>query len=429
MPTIIPVQSVSWRCAAVAGARAERIASIDLFCGAGGLTLGLAEAGIHVVLGGDTWEPAAATFQANFSGVRFSNADIADLSATDLLQLSGLATPPDLIVGGPPCQGFSSAGARRLDDERNTLVGVFSRLAASVRPRAILFENVEGFLTARSGAHVTELLDPLIEAGYQVVLRKVNVANYGVPQLRKRIIALAMLGCTPEFPAPTHRAFGGPGAHRVGAWGLPASPTVQDALASLPGSGAASVPSDHVVRSPNTLDAERIRALGPGQTMRDLPGHLRHASYERRANRRVSDGMPTERRGGAPAGLRRLRADEPAKAITGAAPRELIHPSEHRPLTLRECARLQTFPDSFLFVGTLSEKAVLIGNAVPPQFARVLGASLCYQLGAAGATTSGTGRLVSFELTAAEGTSPALTAVGLLLAKRYGVLQELPLAI
>src|SRR5690606_12779965 len=99
---------------------------------------------------------------------------------------------------------------------------------------------------------------------------------------------------------------------------------------------------------------------------RDLPQELWHGTYSRRANRRVSDGVPTDRRGGAPAGLRRLRPDQPSKAITSAAPSEFVHPLEDRMLTLRECARLQTFPDEFLFAGSRSERAVQIGNAVPP---------------------------------------------------------------
>src|SRR5207253_590177 len=103
---------------------------------------------------------------------------------------------------------------------------------------------------------------------------------------------------------------------------------------------------------------------------------LWHESYRRRAFRRVMDGTPTERRGGAPAGVLRLRAEEPSKAITGGARSEFLHPTEHRNLTIRECARLQTFPDSFTFHGTASERSELIGNAVPPLLAAVLARTL-----------------------------------------------------
>ncbi|MGB6059832.1 MAG: DNA cytosine methyltransferase, partial [Microthrixaceae bacterium] len=155
--------------------------SIDLFCGAGGFTAGLLRAGVRSVLGSDVWTPAVETFEANFSGVPMLPADASELSGTDLMAASGQDAPPELLVGGPPCQGFSSAGSRVGDDPRNTLVGVFARLVAEVQPSAFIFENVEGFLTSAGGAYVTALLDPLVEAGYQIRLAKLNVANYGVP--------------------------------------------------------------------------------------------------------------------------------------------------------------------------------------------------------------------------------------------------------
>ena len=154
--------------------------------------------------------------------------------------------------------------------------------------------------------------------------------------------------------------------------------------------------------------------------MGDLPVDLQHASFVRRANRRVADGTPTERRGGAPSGVRRLLADEPSKAITSAAGRELIHPIEDRPLTLRECARLQTFPDEFVFHGRLSERATLIGNAIPPRFAMALGRAVAAALGTEQETPRGRGELLSFDVTAADAMSPALGAVTRRVERRYG---------
>src|SRR5258706_14860618 len=124
----------------------------------------------------------------------------------------------------------------------------------------------------------------------------------------------------------------------------------------------------------------RARRLKQGQRMRDLPEELWHESYKRRAYRRVMDGTPLEKRGGAPAGLRRLRANEPSKAITGAAINEFIHPTEDRPLTVRECARIQTFPDNFVFVGSRRDRAQQIGNAVPPDFAAAIARTLLCDL-------------------------------------------------
>jgi DNA (cytosine-5)-methyltransferase 1 len=394
--------------------------SIDLFCGAGGLTLGLGEAGIRTVLACDNWMPAAETLRRNLEGIPVFDGDLALATADDLLNAAGLAAPPELVAGGPPCQGFSSAGARRNGDHRNSLVARFGELVAELRPRAFVFENVEGFLTAEGGRRVIDLLDPVIDAGYHVHLRKVNAANFGVPQLRKRVLGIGALGQEPPFPEATHAAYGAPGAHLVGARnGATVVPAVLDAIEGLPEpSNGSEAPLDHVPRRLGAVDVARIAALQPGQTMRDLPEHLQHPSYRRRAFRRVMDGTPSARRGGAPAGLRRLVATEPSKAITGAAPRELIHPYEDRPLTLRECARIQTFPDWFEFVGTQSERAVLIGNAVPPHLATVIGHALAQWIGTH-EPAAGPGQLVTFSPTASTGMSPALREITVKLSHRY----------
>ena len=397
--------------------------SIDLFCGAGGLTLGLGRAGFEAALGSDLWEPAAATFEYNFEGVPVLSADARDITGADLLSKAGLAEPPALVVGGPPCQGFSSAGGRNTGDERNTLVARFAELVAEVRPTLFVFENVEGFLTMSGGDFVVDLLDPLVEAGYLIEARKINVANFGVPQLRKRILIVGALGA-PPYPEPTHRAHGAPGVHRGVSDRLPLVPSVADALFDLPPASEErpGVPSDHVMRRLSAEDRARMSHLGAGQTMRDLPEGMQHPSFQRRANRRVSDGIPSDRRGGAPAGLRRLRADEPSKAITGAASREFVHPLEDRPLTLRECARLQTFPDDFEFVGTQNDKAILIGNAVPPDFGEALGRCL-FARALEGPAEECAGGLVNFRPTAASGVSRALREVEDRIRGRYDCAQ------
>jgi DNA (cytosine-5)-methyltransferase 1 len=207
---------------------------------------------------------------------------------------------------------------------------------------------------------------------------------------------------------------------------LPATLTVNDALDGLPTPSAElpGTPVHHVAAAVGEADKKRIHALGPGQTMRDLPEELWHESYRRRAYRRVMDGTPTERRGGAPAGIRRLRGDEPSKAITGAAHREFIHPEQDRPLTLRECARIQTFHDDFEFIGHRAEVATMIGNAVPPSFARAIGLAIAKTLQRPVVAPSTTGRLVRFDATAAEGMSPALARVVNAVELRYGLRRQ-----
>lgn len=386
---------------------------VDLFSGAGGLSRGLTDSGLDVVLASDFWSPAAATHRLNLPDHPFLEADIRDVSASAIREFAG-GKAPTVIGGGPPCQGFSSAGSRKTDDVRNTLVSHYARLAVEVAPEVILFENVEGFLTAGGGAFVTDLLDPLIEGGYSVRLEKLNVANYGVPQLRKRVIAIAARGRTPAAVVPTHSAEGAPGVWRVGV-DLPRTQSLFEVLSTV--SVAASDPLS-MPKVPSERDHARMRALRPGQTMRDLDESLHHTSYARRANRRVSDGTPTERRGGAPVGLRRLHGNEPSKAITSAATREFVHPTEDRALTLREAAQIQTFPADFEFVGSQQEIATMIGNAIPPRFAAALGRAILETLEAPIGEEQG--GIVDFSVTRAEAMSPALTEVVKNVQRRYG---------
>ena len=145
--------------------------------------------------------------------------------------------------------------------------------------------------------------------------------------------------------------------------------------------------------------------------MKDLPEALWHRTYQTRAFRRVMDGTPSERRGGAPTGLRRLYADHPCKAITSGAISEFVHYDEDRFLTIRECARIQTFPDSFKFCGTASERILQIGNAVPPLLAEAIANSLYSDLMDKQSNANTSGRLLSFVPTVSEGCSPILERV------------------
>ena len=388
---------------------------IDLFCGAGGLSLGFSRAGFKPLAAFDSWAPAAETYRANLGD------HVQRVSVTQNLDLPEAS----VMVGGPPCQGFSSAGMRRADDHRNTLVGEFSRLIARMRPAAFVFENVEGFLTGARGDFVLELLEPVIEAGYRIHLRKINAANFGVPQHRKRVIAIGGLGWSPSFPEPTHAAFGAPGAGLANRRTSQPTPTFAESLACLPAISTVEqvLPNDHILQPMSEDDLNRAKRLKQGQTMRDLPEEFWHDSYRKRAFRRVMDGTPTERRGGAPAGLRRLRADEPSKAITGGALREFIHPTEDRPLTLRECATLQTFPTDFEFRGSVAEKAQLIGNAVPPLLAQRIAEALRRDI-AEMCPDRRPGALLSFVPTLSSGMSPALEEVVRRVKQRFSIAEK-----
>ena len=382
----------------------QRLTVVDLFAGCGGLSLGFELSGFEIVGAYDNWKPAVETYGNNFHHV------------SNLSMLSECSDLPasTLIVGGPPCQGFSSAGRRKAEDDRNTLVRVFAELVARYKPLAFVFENVEGFLTQAHGRFVFDLLEPLLDAGYRIHLRKINAAHFGVPQHRKRVLAIGGLGWDPTFPKHTHSALGAPGAKLANGHHLPFTPTLGEALGGLPAPkmrrNGEQDPFDHMYSPFNEADGQRAQLLRPGQKMHDLPEELWHESYRKRAYRRVMDGTPTERRGGAPAGLRRLSADEPSKAITGGALRDFVHPTEDRPLTIRECARLQTFPDEFVFVGTQAEKVQMIGNAVPLRLAQSIALTMKADLEGA-KPAQNRGALLSFQPTLSEGMSPILQMV------------------
>ena len=374
---------------------------VDLFAGAGGMSLGFKRAGFQTLWAADNSAAAVETFRSNLK-MRINCMDIT---------VDTRVPKPTVIVGGPPCQGFSSAGMRRSGDSRNTMVSTFSEIIVRTMPQMFVFENVEGFLTSERGIRVNELLDPLISCGYRIHFRKINAAHFGIPQHRKRVIAIGALGFDPTFPEPTHTATGAPGAALAPMF-LPPTETVEDAIRHLPkpAAQAPGKPSDHYTGHISPTRKRAVSALEQGQTMRDLPQSYWHSSYRRRAFRRVKDGTPTDRRGGAPAGLRRLRADQPSKAITGGACSEFIHPWEDRFLTLRECACLQTFPEEYEFHGTKAERCALIGNAVPPRLAQMIAQGIVTDLHEK-PREARPGALLSFFPGSKNGHSPAMQNV------------------
>ena len=399
---------------------------LSLFSGAGGCSLGFAQAGMKPSVAADIDPDAAATYTRNL-GTDCLTADLSDDAAIEEVINRAGEQPPFMIVGGPPCQGFSTAGPRSAQDPRNRLIFNYLSLVERLSPRWFLFENVEGILTSNGGSDVTRLARELAQLGYAFRLEKVNFAGFGLPQTRKRVIIVGnRIGRDFALP-PAFCSYdsGKSKSHR----GLPPSPTLLAALSDLPEPSTSErrlsydprlQPSSYAcsLRSmtgdvahhfaPVQSEAAKIAPfLKPGQTMKDLPDDLQHDSWRRRANRRVADGTPTERRGGAPAGFKRLSGDLNSLTITSAAPREFIHP-----LALRECARLQAFPDSFEFTGKAVSVARQIGNAIPPLAAKVLAEAIMAEDGRAGGgmaqARSVQPGLLGFHLTDAGGMSPAL---------------------
>ena len=221
--------------------------------------------------------------------------------------------------------------------------------------------------------------------------------EYAVPQRRKRVIIVGNReGKKFDFPEPIERASGTIYKN--------SSFTLREAISDLESCDIPEI--DHVQKVETGIQLERITALKVGQTMKDLPEYLQHDSFKRRASRRVCDGTPSEKRGGAPSGLKRLSYDEPCLTITSAALSEFVHPTQNRTLTIRECARIQTFPDTFLFYGTDAQKILQIGNAIPPVFAE----QMAKQIIKCDENTPNEERpsLAKFDVTKAVAKSPAL---------------------
>jgi DNA (cytosine-5)-methyltransferase 1 len=397
---------------------------ISLFCGAGGCSLGFKQAGYSVSFANDIDEKAIKSYQTNFPDTETSNADINSINFQELLKNLKLKSGElDVLIGGPPCQGFSTAGVRFWDDSRNHLLKSYINALDIMKPKWFLMENVEGLLTSNNGVYVSETIKAFIELGYKVRMEKIYAQEYGVPQRRKRVIIVGnRLGIDFKMPEPTENLTGN--IFRK------SSRTLADTLLGLPKAcrdksksinytdqketklelyyrqGTHQV-QDHFYPTISEINLERFTSLKSGQTMKDLPEHLQHSSFKKRANRRVSDGTPSAKRGGAPSGIKRLIADEPCLTITSAATRELIHPNENRPLTIRECARIQTFPDNFIFIGNSSQKIQQIGNAIPPTIARVFALHIKNTYGFQKQSEC-KGELLGYRLTKANAMSPAL---------------------
>lgn len=333
------------------------LTAIDLFCGAGGLSLGLTRAGIEVLLAVDSWDLAVETYASNFAHP-VVRGDLGNMTGDALLQMAGVAKGSvDLVVGGPPCQGFSIQRIGPDEDSRNSLVLAYGRLVRDIRPRMFLMENVPGLMGKRGSLQLKTFLSEMNAAGYQTAAHVVNAADYGVPQLRKRVVIAGSLRGVERFHPPSPQLL------------AEEYQTVGQALFDLPspahpGSKTATDPLHRETRL-SALNKERLRHIPPGGGMEDLPVQLR---------------VDCHRDGAAKIGHRnvygRLAPDKPAGTITARFDSftrgKFAHPSEHRNITLREGARLQSFPDSFAFAGNQEDIAAQIGNAIPPKMAEAL---------------------------------------------------------
>lgn len=336
----------------------SRPTAVDLFAGAGGATQGLIDAGFDVIGAVEFDTTAAQSYRLNHERTRLWERDIRQVSAAEVKRELELKTGElTLLKACPPCQGFSSLAEGRIqgDDPRNDLVNHTVRFVRALRPRAVLVENVPGLgRDRRSG----ELLTALIRMGYNARAYHVNAVEFGVPQRRKRLIILALRGTRTPLPQSLTTTD-------------PETPvTVREAFRQL----EAEVPADdplgvHRVLPENVL--RRVQAIPVGGNRRDLPEHLQLDCHKK---------LDKEKKSGASGSYGRLHWDQPAPTMTTRcttpACGPFLHPDEHRPITLREAAAIQTFPPDYKFAGTRGAVERQIGNAVPVRMAAKIAGAL-----------------------------------------------------
>jgi len=364
----------------------RRPTAIDLFAGAGGLSLGLGHAGFDVLVGADSDPWAMETHAANMPGLTWTG-DLADPSHfLQALEVWGIERV-DLVAGGVPCQPFSRAGRSRIarlvqdgqrvaHDERADLWQSFIAVVERLQPEAVLVENVPDLPRWNDGSVLIGFQQSLADLGYAVEARILDGFRFGVPQHRQRLILIGVAGNRQHiWPEPTGRPVVLEDAIRD----LPVIPRAQRAeeLPYDPGrisspfqrrmragmkGEAAAVIHDHISRDVRPDDLEAFDLLEEGQTYVDLPEHLR----------RYRSDVFTDK-------YKRLSWRELCRSITAHIAKDgywYIHPDQHRTLSVREAARVQTFPDDFRFAGTQTHRYRQIGNAVPPALGRVVGQAL-----------------------------------------------------
>jgi len=308
------------------------VQAIDLFCGAGGMSLGFTHAGIDVLCGVDYGDEQIETYRENFNHDAYQ-VDLASVTpATFAEKYAVTRDAVDVVAGGPPCQGFSTANIYRdMEDERNKLVPAFISYVDYFSPTYFVMENVVGIKSIADGTFVEKLQQEFVDLGYNVAMWTLNAYEYGVPQERERVFIVGSRIGDPQQPPTSSKR-----RH------------VFDAIHNLPEitNGETSSVPNHSASTHQKKTVEKIKATDNGETV--------YESYNQN---------------------QRLYWDRPAPTIVGSG-WKYAHPQYNRSLTNRERAAIQGFPHSFEFHGNMSETQQMIGNAVPPRLAKAVIESL-----------------------------------------------------
>lgn len=395
----------------------NKINTLDAFAGAGGFSAGFEMAGYTIIgaIEQDKW--ACETFAFNHPTAKIIQADITTLSDDDL-QSSFSATPPDIILGGPPCQGFSICNKNNNDpkDPRNTLFEEFIRLGRIFRPRAMVMENVPNLIKAKTSSRepVIDIIRSELEAiGYNVYFKVLQATDYGVPQIRKRFFVIGTTKkLTRPFPDATHATFHNR-QQSLFERNLDRCPSLWEAISDLPEIEAREGDEEqeydkepineyqrhlriksrklfnHKAMKHSKRLVERFSSMKWGDSTSDVPEHL--MPHKRNGNGKISGKAYDQNN-------RRMHPDRQCHTIPASFYANFVHPYKNRNFTAREGARIQSFPDRYLFKGKptvvshklleregrIHEKYLCqynqIGNAVPPLLAKALAVNLLNQI-------------------------------------------------
>jgi DNA (cytosine-5)-methyltransferase 1 len=386
---------------------------IDLFSGCGGLTEGLHQIEMNghryrTLAAVDIWDAACDTLEANFPDVTVFREGLSESVITKLKDLLG-GKELDLVVGGPPCQGFSTSGKRALDDPRNLLVKMYLKTIAELQPRAFLMENVVGFTTFQKKEILRGVLDEARALEYTVYPAIVQASLYGVPQRRRRFVLVGVRNGEFRWPDFVDAKTGRPKKDSISKyWPRDLSPHelfVQDipegfdevtfnvATQDLPGieSGEASEKYEDVDISENWFVKYARKKSGPALTAHKSPQHADHLiemmqllDEGQSAFEKFEEGNRLRPTSGFSNSYTRIKGDQPAPTITRnfttPSSANCIHPKQNRALTPREGARMQSFRDRYKFEGSSTEQRLQIGNAVPPLLAKAIGKAIMRNL-------------------------------------------------
>ena len=350
--------------------------------------LGLHMAGFRTLVANEVHPDPCKTLRYNFPDVPIAQASLRDLSGSQLLEAAGCDRRGfgdlDLVAGGPPCQGFSTAGLKDPTDPRNLLLGDYVRVVRELRPRSFLLENVPGLASMYAGRLFENLLNEFADLNYILRYQVLMAADYGVPQMRKRLVVLGSRdGTAPEYPEPTHRA---PNQSDIFSINKPVYVTCGDAIGDLPLVAPGEAAIEYV--SPPRTDFQRQMRVGSCRLYNHEASKHKRETMEYFAL--VPPGgnwlnIPAQLRKGKQ-GIQRWPLDGLSRSIT-TEPTDFLHPTLDRIPTVRETARIQSFPDRYVFLGQRTtgnrmrrlgycSQTQQVGNAVPPLLAKAIGSEL-----------------------------------------------------